>query len=691
ALEAHHSQPDIAVPDLMSAAFHRGGRAPPRADPAERPPAAGCRHSHMFGVVSEGGRHRPALLTGFLTQQLQFGSTVWNTAARMLKLHCDCDGVLLQADPRKTFSTEWAVLHPMAEAGVEPLTPYLEAVAQANESRVAGPAPLPVPTGWNSWYHFFHLVSEKAMEDNLVQLAQYRTNLPVRVVQLDDGYAEAWGDWTTLNARFTQSLTVLAARIASEGYLPGLWMAPIAADKHAAVIRDHPDWILRRTRGGVPVNSGFTHPGKWFYALDITHPEVQEHVRLAIHTAVHVWGFRYLKCDFLYCAALPGARHDPRVTRAQAMQLALRIIREAAGSGVFILGCSCPLGSAVGWVDGMRVSADAGLSWKPEFPLPHWDKMNLPAARNAVRNSVTRASIHGRWWWNDPDCVLLRETTNLTRHELQAVLTVVALTGGAVFISDDLKVLGGARMRMLEVLLPPTHRAATALDLLLSEEPEVLTLELSGAAGTWTLLALCNWSDRPAACKLAPADIRHLASHEAFRGQSEDATGAVEVHALDFWGAEYFATRLCSAGRAAGEAGTPGPPSILLNPQGQPPRVLPPHSAQLFALRASTAGRASYLGSDVHFSCGMEVSKWEDSVGHDGGASCLSAHFNLAGRSTEGRVWLHLPPSSHQSGQEAAEIAVTGNAYAGMKKQVAPMVWIVHISLRDTGALHVKY
>jgi len=88
----------------------------------------------------------------------------------------------------------------------------------------------------------------------------------------------------------------------------------------------------------------------------------------------------------------------------------------------------------------IRVSADAGLSWKPEFPLPHWDKMNLPAARNAVRNTLTRSAMHGRWFLNDPDCILLRASTRLTPAELRGILTVQAMCGGPVIVSDDMKV-----------------------------------------------------------------------------------------------------------------------------------------------------------------------------------------------------------------------------------------------------------
>ena len=43
------------------------------------------------------------------------------------------------------------------------------------------------------------------------------------------------------------------------------------------------------------------------------------------------------------------------------------------------------------------------------LPLPYYDKWNLPSARNMVRNTLCRLGMHGRWWVNDPDCMLLRD------------------------------------------------------------------------------------------------------------------------------------------------------------------------------------------------------------------------------------------------------------------------------------------
>jgi len=71
-----------------------------------------------------------------------------------------------------------------------------------------------------------------------------------------------------------------------------------------------------------------------------------------------------LKIDFLYAACLEGnGIFDLSMSPAQAMDLALQTIRDAAGPHTFLIGCGCPLSSGIGFMDAMRVSADTGHSW----------------------------------------------------------------------------------------------------------------------------------------------------------------------------------------------------------------------------------------------------------------------------------------------------------------------------------------
>jgi alpha-galactosidase len=55
-----------------------------------------------------------------------------------------------------------------------------------------------------------------------------------------------------------------------------------------------------------------------------------------------------------------------------------------------------------------------------------------------VRNSICRMTMHGRWWINDPDCILLRTTTGYSDDEIVGIATVKAMSGGSFIISGNL-------------------------------------------------------------------------------------------------------------------------------------------------------------------------------------------------------------------------------------------------------------
>ncbi|MEE1757743.1 alpha-galactosidase, partial [Streptomyces sp. SP18BB07] len=58
-------------------------------------------------------------------------------------------------------------------------------------------APRPAPTVWCSWYEYFTSVTEDDIHENLRAIDTL--DLPIDVVQIDDGYQSALGDWLTLS------------------------------------------------------------------------------------------------------------------------------------------------------------------------------------------------------------------------------------------------------------------------------------------------------------------------------------------------------------------------------------------------------------------------------------------------------------------------------------------------------------
>jgi alpha-galactosidase len=218
------------------------------------------------------------------------------------------------------------------------------------------------------------------------------------------------------------------------------------------------------------------------------------------------WGFNYLKCDFLHCAAMESPkRYDPTMPRAAALALLMSTLRQAAGPETFILACGAPLGPCIGHVDAMRVSADHATHWLPLGPNifgTRWffakDRTNLPAARNMVRNVCARMAMGGTLWHNDPDCLILREKDAFTLEQAQALASIAALSAGSLIFSDDPSDLPPDRLSILRALVPPLPCPAQPLDLISREIPQEFITRLqpccsaAEALGSWCLTAAFN-------------------------------------------------------------------------------------------------------------------------------------------------------------------------------------------------------
>lgn len=67
--------------------------------------------------------------------------------------------------------------------------------------------------------------------------SEHADQLPLQLFQIDDGYQRAWGDWLTLDsAKFpTKTMRDLVELVRAQGLRPGLWLAPVAVDKHSRI------------------------------------------------------------------------------------------------------------------------------------------------------------------------------------------------------------------------------------------------------------------------------------------------------------------------------------------------------------------------------------------------------------------------------------------------------------------------
>ncbi|MEV0408159.1 glycoside hydrolase family 36 protein [Actinoallomurus sp. NPDC050550] len=255
----------------------------------------------------------------------------------------------------------------------------LAAWADGFAARAGAVTPRRPPTAWCSWYHYFGAVTEDDVLENLDAIGRH--DLPVEVIQIDDGWQAEIGDWLAYSGRFT-SLERLADRIRQAGRRPGIWIAPFLVGARSRLSRVRPDWLT----GDAGHNWDQDLRG-----LDIERAE--DHLR-EIFGTLRSYGFDYFKLDFGYAGALGDL---------DAYRHGLTVIREAVGPDAYLLGCGAPILPSVGLVDAMRVSPDVDPAHEPAE-----GDMSRPSQRAATTTTVGRAWQHGRFWVNDPDCLIAR-------------------------------------------------------------------------------------------------------------------------------------------------------------------------------------------------------------------------------------------------------------------------------------------
>lgn len=286
-------QPTSAMPDMLSAAFNRGGvvLSKPTSDDLnafdvdedewrddEQLGAATSEQavlsaddelnedtafykSDMFACVSSNGTtsmHNeeliildeeggPALIVGFLSQREQFGMVLLDSELNEFNLYACHEGVVAT----KGLGTDWAYCQIVDSScyDEEAMVYYVHAVGDHN---FATPMDKGLTTGWCSWYHYYENIDHDSLAQNAHILEQKRNTIGFNVCLIDDGYMTAWGDWTSLKpGKFVKDggMRVLADAIRSKGMKPGVWLAPFACDKKSQLAKDHPDWIIKNDSG----------------------------------------------------------------------------------------------------------------------------------------------------------------------------------------------------------------------------------------------------------------------------------------------------------------------------------------------------------------------------------------------------------------------------------------------------------
>ena len=286
--------------------------------------------------------------------------------------------------------------------------------------------------GYTSWYNYYQNVTEQIVLRDLEGLAS-AAGSAANIFQIDDGYESKVGDWLSVDpVKFPSGMKKMADAIHEKGYLAGIWVAPFAAEFKSAVVKEHPEWLLRDEKGK-PVLGGFAWNG--FYVLDHEKEEVRAYIKKVFDTAIDEWGYDMFKLDFLYAACI-----TPRAgkSRGRLMYEAMTFLRECVRDKL-LLGCGVPMTASIGFVDACRTGCDAELSFADKFYVSCTNS-EIISTKNSITDTVFRRHLN-RVFLADPDVFFLREggmkKVDYTTSQREILRRVNKMCGRVLFVSDD--------------------------------------------------------------------------------------------------------------------------------------------------------------------------------------------------------------------------------------------------------------
>ena len=188
----------------------------------------------------------------------------------------------------ESYTTPWVYLA-ATRSGLDELSAQFHAYLRAQPAHPNTPRPVNLNV-WEAVY-FAH------REDQLIALADAAADLGAERFVLDDGWFRGrrddragLGDWWVDEQVWPGGLHGLVDHVRRRGLEFGLWIEPEMVNPDSELYRAHPDWILSTGGRRPPLQ-------RHQLVLDLTRPEVRDHLRDQISAVLTEYEISYIKWD----------------------------------------------------------------------------------------------------------------------------------------------------------------------------------------------------------------------------------------------------------------------------------------------------------------------------------------------------------------------------------------------------------
>ncbi|NSW90997.1 MAG: alpha-galactosidase [Firmicutes bacterium] len=366
----------------------------------------------------------------------------------------------------------------------------------------------PPVVGMMTWYGYRTAVDEQIVLENAKIISEIFNGYPQKmktIMLIDHGWQDDanWGYFTHDRRRFPHGLKWLGEQMEKYGVKLGIWHTPFCISRNAANYNSLIDLMVRDDKGEIqqgvacvwgdlPGHSTGNWPINFF---DGDNEEVQKRWQQEM-SQLKEWGVVYCKMDFF--ALQTSQNKKKHINIGDLYAKTWESFRKGTGEDMHIAPCSCSTNLQLGYCDSVRIGSDIGNSG-------HW-----PGAYEQFRYGLSTVAAlwykNRKFWINDADSIQIAKGCSLSEARVRA--TVVALSGGHVMLSEDLRTVDNQRLEIIRRILPAYPEAAKPINMFENPFPEgypsMWSLTLYTDFGRMVVLAVFNLTQKMQIYEITP-------------------------------------------------------------------------------------------------------------------------------------------------------------------------------------------